>query len=344
MGTGVSISGGVTRLKGSAKRLLSQRNTRDFAADHNKAHEHQNYDKYTSLLEVQQALREKGLHSCNLILGIDFTKSNDWTGKICFDGRSLHNLNSGHPNPYQTAVSAIARTLEPFDEDKLIPCYGFGDSVTQDGAVFSFHKNDEPCRGLDNVLSRYSELVPKVRTAGPTSFAPIIRKATEIVSQSHGGFHILVIIADGQVTRPVDLPPQELSRQEKETMSAIVDASEFPLSIVLVGVGDGPWDKMQEFDDALPQRKFDNFQFVNFTSIARTYGDVEKRNAVFALAALMEIPPQYEWAKQHGLIGARLSVDRKRTEGLVHDPPTEYAKGRHSFQSDVPSRSNTSCS
>jgi hypothetical protein len=34
---------------------------------------------------------------------------------------------------------------------------------------------------------------------GPTSFSPIIEMATTIVEQSGGQYHVLVIIADGQV-------------------------------------------------------------------------------------------------------------------------------------------------
>jgi E3 ubiquitin-protein ligase RGLG len=77
---------------------------------------------------------------------------------------------------------------------------------------------------MDHVLWRYRQLVPHIKLSGPTSFAPAIRRAMQIVADSGGQYHILVIVADGQVTRSVDVPNQGLSVQEEDTINAIVEA------------------------------------------------------------------------------------------------------------------------
>jgi E3 ubiquitin-protein ligase RGLG len=67
----------------------------------------------------------------------------------------------------------------------------------------------------------------------------------------------------------------------------------------MIGVGDGPWDMMEEFDDSLPTRQFDNFQFVNYNSIVEVSTNTD---STFALNALMEIPSQYAQIKKLGLL------------------------------------------
>lgn len=172
----------------------------------------------------------------------------------------------------------------------MIPVFGFGDDMTSDHSVFTLSDDvvKKPGFALEEIRTRYREVVPNVVMAGPTSFAPIINEAVSIVNYT-GEYHILVIIADGQVTRSVDIPAHAVSKNEKDTIDAITYAryiligalmshllvqivanfnvcvcSNFPLSIVMVGVGDGPWDSMIYFDHYLVHRKFDNFQFVDF--------------------------------------------------------------------------------
>lgn len=284
-------------------------------------------DSFETLEELQAALRKAGLESSQLILAIDCTKSNTWTGTRSFGGRCLHeiaptaavataaaggaggagagaaeggadanaNANANAKpqapqqlNPYQQVMSVIARTLATFDDDGLIPLYGFGDARTTDKSVFTFHPPGAPCQGLDAVLACYNTVMPGLQLAGPTSFAPIIREAITQVRASKQ-YTILVIIADGQIDRPDD------------TAAAIVEASNYPLSIVTVGVGDGPWDTMHEFDDGLPKRLFDNFQFVDATTLLSRTATQGREPAVvdaqFALAALQEIPEQYKAIK-----------------------------------------------
>lgn len=47
-------------------------------------------------------------------------------GKNSFQNQSLHRIGNT-PNPYEQAIAIVGRTLSPFDEDNLIPCFGFGD-------------------------------------------------------------------------------------------------------------------------------------------------------------------------------------------------------------------------
>ncbi|KAL2617939.1 hypothetical protein AAZV13_08G216900 [Glycine max] len=279
-------------------------------------------DNFTTLEQVTTALRKEGLESSNLVLGIDFTKSNEWTGSVSFNNKSLHAIGST-ANPYEKAISIIGKTLAPFDDDNLIPCFGFGDATTHDQEVFSFHSDHSPCHGFEEVLACYQKVVPNLRLSGPTSYAPVIEAAIDIVEKSHGQFHVLVIVADGQVTTSAASEHGELSPQEARTIKAIVDASSYPLSIILVGVGDGPWEDMKKFDDKIPARDFDNFQFVNFTDIMTKKSSPSEKETAFALAALMEIPFQYKAAIELELLGRATGRSNKI---VPRPPPAPYSR------------------
>lgn len=244
-------------------------------------------DKYFTVEEIQTAMRTAGIESSNLIVGIDFTKSNTWTGKNSFAGQCLHQTHPETPiyNPYQRVIDSIGRTLEVYDDDRFIPTYGFGDVTTTNKSVFSFLPNDQPCAGVNGVLQQYNTIIPSVQLSGPTNFAPLIRKAIDIVRNTKQ-YHILLIIADGQVDNV------------KDTTSAIIEASNYPLSIVCVGVGDGPFDLMEHFDDNLTANKFDNFQFVNFEYVIKSVNN----DAEFAVRALQEVPDQYKCIKKLGYL------------------------------------------
>lgn len=334
-----SGAGGVSRGRSSYRSIMSveERSTSSSAPFHSpppesrplpqpskKKNKNSKYDfipdHYSTLDQVTAALRESGLESSNLILGIDFTKSNEWTGKVSFNNRSLHDI-GGTPNPYEKAISIIGKTLSPFDEDNLIPCFGFGDATTHDQEVFSFLSDHSPCHGFEEVLACYKKIVPNLRLSGPTSYAPVIEAAVDIVEKSGGQYHVLVIVADGQVTRSVNTSDGELSPQEEKTINSIVYASSYPLSIVLVGVGDGPWEDMKKFDDKIPARDFDNFQFVNFTAIMSKDASPSEKETAFALAALMEIPIQYRAALEFGLLGR---VTGKAKKIVPRPPPVSY--------------------
>jgi E3 ubiquitin-protein ligase RGLG len=273
-------------------------------------HPHAIPDRFARLADVQAALRRRGLAACALVVAVDFTQSNTWTGKRAFAGRCLHALDAPGPgpgaapavNPYERALRVISRALAPFDDDGRIPCYGFGDSRTRDERVFSFFDGGAPAAGGADLVRRYRQLAPAVALAGPTSFAPAIRAAAAAARAAGNALHLLLLLADGQLTRGSETPRGALSAQEAATVAALVDASHTAaLAVVLVGLGDGPWDMMRAFDDALPARGFDNFHFVEMEAVRG--GPGEAWDAAFALACLQELPEAHAQCAERGLLG-----------------------------------------
>jgi len=253
--------------------------------------------------EVQRNLRSAGLENCSLIVGLDFTKSNTDQGYATYNGRSLHSLewaNEGKLNPYQEVLHIIGDTLANLDDDGLIPAYYFGDKTTRDFAVKAL--GEKPAHGFDELNAQYVKAIGGAKLDGPTSFGPLIREACKIVHEANYEFHVLLIITDGAV-----------NDRNNDTLNAIVEAAaQYPLAIIAVGVGDGPWGEMTKFDDELPERRFDNFTFVNYESIKRKFDGSE---VIFAEEALRETPAQYKFCRANGLLGGRPVATFARGKG-----------------------------
>ncbi|KAI3977478.1 hypothetical protein MKX01_000391, partial [Papaver californicum] len=171
---------------------------------------------YKTLDEVSEALKAKGLKSVNPILGFCFTQSK-WTEK------SLHYIGDD-PNDYEKVVSVIGRTLTAICGDNFIHCFGFGDATTLDTHVFNFYEDKKPCRGFEEVVERYRQIACQMRLADLKSFVRIVEMATSIASEKCDQHHILVIIAEGPVTRSSDTEHGKLSDEEQQTVTAISKA------------------------------------------------------------------------------------------------------------------------
>ncbi|KAK9098312.1 hypothetical protein Syun_025357 [Stephania yunnanensis] len=99
-----------------------------------------------------------------------------------------------------------------------------GTASTHDQYVFSFYSDKRPCNGFEEALARYKEIVPQLRLSGPMSFAPIIEMTMLIVQKNGGQYHVLLIVADGQMTRSENAKPGRLSSQKQMTTDVIVKA------------------------------------------------------------------------------------------------------------------------
>lgn len=272
---------------------------------YNKRKFQKNIDKFKSYDDIKNELKKQGFKKSELIIGIDFSKKNMWRGGLPYHNyMNLHSISTSD-NPYQKAIKIMCKSLSSYDSDQLIPTYGFGlydyhicnnnnrinNNDNNDNNLISFkteYGNNVPCYKLEGVLNEYLNMTKKINNGilqqcEATSFIDIIYKTIEIVKQTKE-YTILIILCNSGIDRDITVH------------EAVIKASKYPISIICIGIGKGPWDFMKTFDDKIPKRKFDNFQFINFHEIMKENDNDEFK---FAINALMEIPAQWKYIKKH---------------------------------------------
>mgnify|MGYP002624941853 CR=1 FL=1 len=248
----------------------------------------------------------------NLTIGIDFTGSNG----VYTDSRSLHYLKNGM-NDYEKAIRSCGDILAYYDDDQLFPVFGFGFQFHQYNKHLSnnlgkYNYNNYPinCNSIDpnihlidNVLQEYRKFITKVKLWGPTYFSPMIRDLNNEVKESLQkglvmSYNILMILTDGQID------------DMQDTIDELVETSFLPISVIIVGIGNGNFGNMDILDaDDNPlydrrKRKADR-DLVQFVPFNNYKNDPPK----LAEQVLEEIPRQVIEYYQHKGIKPKEDVE-----------------------------------
>ena len=256
----------------------------------------------------------------NLTIGIDFTGSNGHYK----DQPSYHYLDSGMNN-YEKAIRSCGDIVAHYDNHQLFPVFGFGfcfiDSnlnnfegkYTDFNYPINCNTEDPKIQYIDGVLKEYRKFITKIHLSGPTYFSPMINDLNYEVKKelSEGkimNYHILMILTDGQID------------DMEETKDALVEASFLPVSVIIIGIGDGNFGNMDILDaDENPlydknRRKADR-DLVQFVPFNKFKDNPQK----LAEEVLEEIPRQVVEYYQHQKIEPKEDQDIQIEQNLINE-------------------------
>jgi len=218
----------------------------------------------------------------SLAVAIDFTASN---GDPREEGTPhyFYPPDSEQWNDYQKAIFAVGSILEKYDSDGLVPTWGFGAKYGPK-VRHCFQCGDEvEAKGVNGIMDAYRGVFStQLIMSYPTDFTEVIRTAAsyaqheqEVAEEENDlSYTILLILTAGNI------------ENVQETKQQLIEASDTPLSIVIVGIGDNDFASMEFLDEHQPEVEGgrDITKFVRFN-------DYKSYN-LLTEAVLDEIPNQ----------------------------------------------------
>lgn len=219
----------------------------------------------------------------NLGFAIDFTISNGHRYK----SDSLHHLTSSD-NPYEVALKSCFTLLGEYNFNKFYPMMGFGgipkDSQEVNHCFELNGKEDPRLEGINSIISNYRNAVRNTTLCGPTYFQPLVEyiRANFIMNENQE-YNIFIICTDSKIN------------DMDETVNSLVAISNLPISIIILGIGDGIFDGMERFNEERLEDKNGNGalrSFVQFVPLRNKKGRLNESHAY--QEAISKIPYQID--------------------------------------------------
>jgi hypothetical protein len=190
-----------------------------------------------------------------LVVGIDFTRSNEGPASLS----SLHRWGGDGPNDYVSTLRMIGEIVQKYDLAKQHAAYGFGAKLPPSypasisscfaltGDFFSPHVDR-----VDGLVDAYKRALRVVFLHGPSRMKDVVKIAIDWADGSKDvhqvndngvdmRYWVSLILTDGDIV------------DKNECMHAMLEASNLPISFLIVGIGDSDFTWFAQLNNDIQQ-------------------------------------------------------------------------------------------
>ena len=257
----------------------------------------------------------------SMVCAIDYTASNG-------SQRSPDSLHSpGANNQYEAAIKNVGQVIEPYDDDKSFPVFGFGGipyhcGIKKVSHCFALNGNinSPEIIGVEGIVEMYRETLMKIELSGPTLFAPLLSEFLLFIKgmPNQNTYYILLLLTDGTI------------HDMQETIDHICALADYPCSIIIVGVGDDDFSSMEQLDNDGGRFRMRNSQgkeasrdIVQFVEYNECLGKGDLAEQV-----LKEVPDQFCVYMERNNFKPPKALDLSSLSGFGNSSRRERERGR----------------
>ena len=224
---------------------------------------------------------ESDMH-LNTTLAIDFSETS---------GTKIHHLVKNETT-FDALMNNFINLLAPYNEDEFFYIYGYGfqfkDNSKEVKNMFPISQEfDRPSVPKKNIKSAYYKFLDNIKfNNAKTNLDLIIKELNEKIKEDIDDYevreyNVLLLFANNDITN------------EKEFYNEIILSSDLPISVVVIGLGKGPFTKLENAENNFMKltdsdgnkAKRKNFKFISFNKQGKNYQKTVKNS-------LIDIPDQ----------------------------------------------------